>query len=110
MSGPTLDDVARAGFSKTARTCPGHREAGRDRHDRPALAVGAWRLADNVAETPTECAQTVEADVEADGRHATAGRAQGEHGALNPPALGVPGWGVAKRRTKRSGEVRIRDV
>src|SRR5712692_3374638 len=110
MSCPTLDDVSRFGFSKTARSCPGHREASRNGHDRSALAVGGWRLADDVAEAPAEGAETDEADVEADVRHATVGRAQQEHGALDSAALKVPVRRLAKGRAKGSDEVRLRDV
>src|SRR5712692_6518365 len=110
MSDPTLDDVFRPGFSKTARSCPGHREAVRDGQDRPALAIGRWRLADDVAKAPAEGAEAGEADVEADVRHTPVGRPQQEHGAFDPPALQVPMRRLAKRCSEGADEVRLRDV
>src|SRR2546423_3351624 len=110
MSCPTLDDVARPVFSKTARSCPGHREAGRDGLDRPALAVDGRRLADDLLKAAAEGAQAVEANVEADVRHAAVGRPQQEHRPLDPAALKVAVWSLAEGRAKGSDEVRLRDV
>src|SRR2546429_9738968 len=104
MSGPTLDDVPRVGFSKTARSRPGHREAGGDGLNGTALAVGRGRLTDDVAKTPAERAQAGKSHVEADIRNAAVGRAQQEHGAFDPPALQGPVGGLAEGRSERSDE------
>src|SRR4030088_2138995 len=110
MSYATLDDVSGFGFSETARSCPGHGEAGGDRHDGSAAAVGGWRLADDVAEDPAEGAEAAETDVEADVGHAAIGRAQQEHRAFDSTPLQVPVWRLAKGCAERSDEVRLRDV
>src|SRR6202022_2668474 len=110
MSCPTLDDVSRAVFSKTARSCPGHREAVWDRFDRAALTIGGWRLADDCLKTAAERAQAVEANVEADVGHAAIGRPQQEHCPLAPAALEVAVRRLAERRAKRSDEMRLRDI
>src|ERR1700737_2393516 len=110
MSCPTLDDVSGPVFSKTARSCPGHCEAGRDRFDRAALAVGGRRLADDLLKTAAERAQAVESYVKADVRHAAVGRPQEEHGSLDPPALEVAVRGFTEGRPKRSDEVRRGDI
>src|SRR5256885_4544557 len=110
MSCPTLDDVARPVFSKTARSCPGHREAGRDGLDRPALAVDGRRLADDLLKAAAEGSQAVEANVEAGVRYAAVGRPQQEHRPLDPAALKVAVWRFAEGRAKGSDEVRLRDV
>src|SRR5438270_1229293 len=110
MSCPTLDDVARPVFSKTARSCPGHREAVWDGFDRPALTVCRRRLANDVAKAPAERAQAVEADVEADVHDAAVGRPQQEHRPLDPAALQVAVRRLAEGRAKSSDEMRLRDV
>src|ERR1700716_328949 len=110
MSYLRLDDVSRLGFSKTARSCPCHREAGGHGDDRSALAVGSWSLADDVAEATAEGAETGEAHVQADVGHATVGCPQQKHGALDSAALKVPVRRLAKGRSKRSNEVRLGDV
>src|SRR6267143_6257968 len=110
MSCPTLDDVARPVFSKTARSCPGHREARWDGQDRSASAVGGWRLADDLLKAAAEGAQAVEAEIEADVRHAAIGRPQQEHRPLDPSALQVAVRSLAEGRAKGSDEMRLRDV
>src|SRR5438132_6413741 len=110
MSCPTLDDVARPVFSKTARSCPGHGEAGRDGLDRSALAVDGWRLADDLLKAAAEGTQAVEANVEADVRHAAVGRPQQEHRPLDPAPLEVAVRSLAEGRAKGSDEVRLRDI
>src|SRR5438445_9330676 len=110
MSCPTLDDVSRPVFSKTARSCPGHGEARRDGLDRSALAVDGWRFADDLLKAAAEGAQAVEADVEADVRHAAVGRAQQEHRPLDPAALKVAVRSLAEGRAKGSDEMRLRGV
>src|ERR1700704_2329206 len=110
MSCPTLDDVARPVFSKTARSSPGHGEAVWDGFDRPALTVRRRSLANDVTKAPAESAQAVEANVEADARHAAVGRPQEEHRPLDPAALQVAVRGLAEGRAKGSDEMRLRDV
>src|SRR5205823_9933182 len=93
---PTLDDVSRRGFSKTARSRPGHREAVGYGMDGPTLAVGARCLADDVPKDPTEGTQAAEADVEADVGHTAVGRPQQVHGALDPATLEVAVRGLVE--------------
>src|SRR3954471_20225839 len=97
-------------FSETARSRPGHPEARRDRRDGRPPAIGARRLADDVAERAAERAETGEADVEADLGDAPVGLAQEEHRALDPAALEVAVRRLAERRPERADEVRLRDV
>src|SRR2546429_2567505 len=110
MLDATLDDVSCLGFSKSARSSPWHREAGRDGDDRPALTIPGWWLADDVAKDPAEGAQAGEPPIQADVRHAPVGRAQQEHGALDPPALQVAVRRLAKGGAEGADEVRFRDV
>src|ERR1700674_2934145 len=110
MSYLRLDDVFRPGFSKTARSCPGHREAVRDRHDWSALAIGGRRLADDCLKTTAEGAQAVEAYVEADVGDAAIGRPQQEHRPLNATALEIAVRCLTARRAKRTDEMRLRDI
>src|SRR2546430_10016356 len=110
MLDPTLDDVSCFGFSKTAWSGPGHREAGRDGDDRPAPTVRGWWLADDVAKDPDEGAEPAEAAIQTAARHAAVGRAQQEHGALAPPALQVTVRRLAKGGAEGADEVRFRDV
>src|SRR5438132_4126271 len=105
-----LDDVSRLGFSKAARSCPGHREAGWYGDDRPALAIGARLLGDDLLERSAERAQAVEANVEADIGHCAVGRAQQKHGSFDPTALQVPVRRLAKRGAEGADEMRLRDV
>src|SRR6266849_4519213 len=84
-----LGSVRGPGFSKTARSHVGHREAARHRFDLGALAIFAGRDADDVTKCAAEGAEAVEADIEADVGDASLGLAQLEHRALDPPALEV---------------------
>src|ERR1700720_2240588 len=110
MSYLKLDDDFRLGFSKTARSCPGHREAVRDRHDWSALPIGGRRLADDCLKTTAEGAQAVEAHVEADVGDAAIGRPQQEHRPLNATALEIAVWCLTERRAKRTDEMCLRDI
>src|SRR4029077_21056947 len=110
MSYLRLDDVSRLGFSKTARSCPGHREAVRNSHDRSALAVRGRCLADDCLKTTAEGAQAVEANVEADVGDAAIGRPQQEHRPLNATALEIPVWCLTERRAKGTDEMCLRDI
>src|ERR1700730_5648792 len=104
MSCPTLDDVSRAVFSKTARSCPGHREAVWDRFDRAALTIGGWRLAEDFLKNAAERAQAVETKAEEEDGQPSIGRPQQEHCPLDPAALEVAVRRLAERRAKRSDE------
>src|SRR5438132_1820264 len=110
MSYLRLDDVSCLGFSKTARSCPGHREAVRHGHNRAAIAVGSRRLADDRLKTAAERAQAVEAHLEANVGHASIGGTQQEHRPLDPTALEIAVWRLAKGRAKGPNEMRFRDV
>src|SRR3979490_978555 len=110
MSYIRLDDVARPGFSKTARSCPRHRKARWDGDDRSAFPIAGWRLADDLTEDSAEGAQTAETHVQADVGHAPVGRSQQEHGPFDPPALKVPVRRLAKGRAKGSDEMSLRDA
>src|SRR5215207_910543 len=105
---PTLVRVRWSGFSKTARSRPGHGKAGRHGSDGRALAIVGWRLADDVAKRARECAQAVEADVQADVRHAAVGLAQQVHRALDTTALEVAVRRLAEGRPKGTDEMRLR--
>src|SRR6267143_3233648 len=106
----TLDGVSRPGFSKTARSRPGHGEAVRDGHDGPALPVFARRFADDLLKTPAERAQADEADVQADLCHVTVGRTQQIHGALDAAALEIAMGRLAEGRAEGPDEVRLRNM
>src|SRR6476620_2565101 len=97
----TLIRVLRGGYSKTARSRPGHRAAGRDAvgaRRAAARPVRRRRLADDLAERPAEGPEAPEADVEADLGHAAAGLAQQEHRPLDAPSLQVAVRRLAERR------------
>src|SRR5437879_5511086 len=110
MSGSTLNDIARAVFSKTARSRPGQGEAGWAGGDRSALPRFGRRLTDDLPKAAAEAAQAVEADVEADVGHAAVGRAQEEHRALDPPTLQITVRGLAEGGSESPDEVRLRDI
>src|SRR3954451_5977615 len=108
--GPKLVEAPPIRFSETARSRPGHAEAGRrGRHGR-GLAVLARRLADDDAERAAERAEAPEADVDGDLGHAAVGLAQQEHRALDAPALQVAMRRLPERGAERPDEVRLRDV
>src|SRR5713226_5112532 len=107
---PMLGAVRRPGFSKTARSHVGHREAARNRFDLGAIAVFAGRDPDNVTKCAAEGAEAVEADIEADVGDASLGLAQLEHRALDPPALEVAVRCLAEGRTERPYEVGFGDA
>src|SRR5262245_65865771 len=75
--GPTLSAGRPAGFSESARSRPGHREAGRNgaRRRCAVAAVGDRRLADDLPEGAAERPGAGEADVEAVAGHALVGLA-----------------------------------
>src|SRR3954462_4990247 len=92
----TLVAPCTVGFSETAGSRPGHREAVRDVVGDAAVAVAGGRLADDGAEGAAERPEAGEADVEADVGHAAVGLHEQEHRALDPPALQVAMRGLAE--------------
>src|SRR5487761_74715 len=96
MLGPTFC----SGFSKTARSHPGHREAGRHRQMASARAICNGRVAHDLVEGAAESAEAVEADLEADVGHAPIAFAQQEHRALDPAPLEVTMRRFAKGRSE----------
>src|SRR5258706_1253407 len=104
-----LGSVRGPGFSKTARSHVGHREAARHRLDFGALAIFGGGDADDVTKCATEGADAVEADIEADVGDAALGFAQLEHGALDRPALEVAVRRLAEGRAERPYEMVLRD-
>src|SRR6266480_2890457 len=95
------------GFSETARSHPGHREACRRVDDRAAGAIVRRRHADDFAERPAEGAEAVEADVEADVGDAAPGLAQHEHRALDAPALQIAMRSLAERGAEGADEMSL---
>src|SRR5712692_3431919 len=80
---PMLCPVLLPGFSKTARSCPGHGETIGHGKDLAARSVLGWCLADDVSKRPAERPEAAKADVQADASHAAVGLAQQEHGPLH---------------------------
>src|SRR3954453_14549131 len=101
----TLTPIAPLGFSETARSRPGHREARRDELGVAARAVGGRGLADDLAERPAERAQAREADVEADLGDAAIGLPQQRHRPLDAAALQVAVRGLAEGGAESTDEV-----
>src|ERR1700674_1063207 len=95
------------GFSKTARSHPGHREAGRDGKHELAIAVFGRRIANDVGEGPAESAEAAKADVEADVSDAARCLPQQEHRPLHPPALQVAMRRLAESRAKGPYEMSL---
>src|SRR6266853_3278604 len=85
MLGPVLGP----GFSKTARSHPGHREAGRYRKNELAIAIFGRRVTHDVRERPAESAKAPKPNIQADVRDAPLSLPQQEHRALDPPSLQV---------------------
>src|ERR1700704_3360521 len=95
----TLDDFSRPDFSKTARSRPGHHEAGWNRLHGAPLQVHPRSLAHDIAEVPAECASAGKSNIQATAGDPSVGRAYQEHGPLDPPSLEIPVWRFAKRGT-----------
>src|SRR6266511_3848085 len=109
--GATLVLALRPRFSKTARSRPRLREAGRDGSEVGGPPpIGGRRLADDVGEGPAECPETCEAHVETDLGHAAVGLPEQEHRSLDSAALQVAMRRLAERGAKGPDEVRLRDV
>src|SRR5262249_61314502 len=96
--------------SKTARSRPGHGEAGGNRLDLREPAILGRRFADDVVERPAERSQAGEADVETNLGDGTAGFAEQKHGALDPATLEVTVRRFAERGTEGADEVGLRDA
>src|SRR5947209_19047347 len=110
---PLYEWSGAAGFSKTARSGPGHGEAGRGGLDLSLLAVQRRGLAGDLGEGAAEGAEAVEADLQADVGDAAIGFAQQEHGPLDASALQVAVRRLAESRAEGANEVRFghaRDV
>src|SRR5215213_11129608 len=108
---PRLALSPRPRFSKTARSRPRLRKAGRDSSEIGGPPpIGGRRLADDVRECPAERPEAREANVEADLGHAAVGLPEQEHRSLDPAALQVAMRRLAERRAKGPDEVRLRDV
>ena len=73
-------------------------------------AICRGRLANDLAEGASKCAETVESDVEADLGDPPIGFAQQLHRTLHPPALQVAVRRLAKSSPKLAAEVRGRDM
>src|SRR5438445_9717293 len=86
---PMLGAATRRGFSKTAGSHIGHREAARHSFDLGAIAILARAHTDDFPKCTAEGPEAIEADIEADIGDASLGLAQLEHRALDPPALEV---------------------
>ena len=71
----TLDDFSRPDFSKTARSRPGHHEAGWNRLNGAAPPVHRRSLSHDLAEVPAECAQAGKSHVQANVGDTSVGRA-----------------------------------
>src|SRR5437899_5928965 len=107
---PMLGAVRGPGFSKTARSHVGHREACRHRLHLRALPILARRHADDLSKSAAEGAQAREADVEADVSDGALGLGQLEHRPLDPPALKVSVRGLAERPAEGPYEMSLRHV
>src|ERR1017187_4006729 len=97
----TLPGRSASGFSKTARSCPGHGEAGRDRNDLCAPPVFRRRFTDDLVECLAEGAHAREADVQADVGDAPIRAAQQVERPFDSPALQVAVRGLPERGAKR---------
>src|SRR4029077_19784655 len=93
-----LGAVLGPGFSKTARSHPGHGEAGRDGKHELAIAIFRRRIANDVRERSAESAKASKPNVEADVSDAALSLPEQEHRAFDPPTLKV-----AVRRLPESG-------
>jgi hypothetical protein len=105
-----LCTVFLSGFSKTARSHPGHREAGWHRQWTSASPVRNGSIADDFVESAAERAKAVEADIEADVGDAAIGFPKQKHRALDSPPLEIAVRRLAKGRSEGPGEMRFRDA
>src|SRR6202163_1911703 len=95
------------GFSKTARSHPGHREAGRHGKHELAIAIFGRSVADYVAERAAESAEASKPDVEADVRDTSWGLPEQEHRALHAPALQIAMRRLAEGRPEGPDEMSL---
>src|SRR4051812_39292382 len=102
----TLRSRSVSGFSKTARSRPRHREAGRHRLHRPSRAEVCRRLSNDVVERPAERPKAREADVHADLGDLAFRGAEEEHRALDAPPLQIPMRRLAEGVAERAAEMR----
>ena len=97
-----LGTVFRSGFSKTARSHPGHREARRHWQRASLRAIGNRRRSDDFMESAAERAEAVEADLEADVGHAAIAFPKQKHCALDTASLEIAVRRLTKCRSEGS--------
>src|SRR5919106_286449 len=106
----TLGRYSDSDFSETARSDPGHGEAGRHRvRLRRLLAEARRRSTHGVSEGTAERADAGETDGEADIGHAAVGVAEQGHGPFHPPALQVAVGRLAEGGPEGADEVGLGD-
>src|SRR5258708_9393669 len=103
MLGPVLGP----GFSKTARSHPGHRKAGRHGKNELAIAIFGGGVTHDIRERPAESAKASKADIETDIRDAPLSLPEQEHRALDPPSLQVAMRRLPERGLERPHEGRL---
>src|ERR1700682_428014 len=74
-------------FSKTARSHPGHREAGRHGKHELAIAIFGRSVTHDFCERPAESTETSKTNIETDIRDTAWSLPKQEHRPLHPPAL-----------------------
>src|ERR1700730_14449639 len=92
-------------FSKTARSCPPHGEAGRNRLEGPALAIHTGRLPHDPVECAAERTQTGEPHVEADVGDVAVSPAEQVHRPFDTSPLQVTVRCLSEGRSERADEV-----
>ena len=97
-------------FSKTARSCPCHRETGWDGKRGRVESIFNRRFMNDFVKCPAECPETCEADVEADVSDAAVGFAQQEHRSLDTAPLKVAVRRLIEGGSEGSDEMRLGDA
>ena len=114
-----LRAVLGPGFSKTARSHPGHREAGRHGKNEFAIAIRGRSVTNDFCERPAESTEASETNIETDIRDTAWSLPKQEHRPFHPPALQETMRSLAKSRPKgpdemgfgdRSDPCEVRDV
>src|ERR1700676_5324061 len=95
------------GFSKTARSHPGHREAGRHGKHELAIAILGRRVTNDFRERPAESTEAPKPNIKADVGDTSRGLPEQEHRPLHPPALQVTMRRLAKGRPKGPDEMSL---
>ena len=104
-AGVTLGPPRPTRFSKTARSCPPHGETGRNRLERPTLAIHTGRLPHDPVERAAERTQTGEPHVEADVGDVAVGPAEQVHRPFDATTLQVTVGCLSEGRSERTDEV-----